>query len=127
MLRQAVRGARWYYVAHNPSFPQRTFHAITARRLDYGGPNDKVTFYEQDTRGSRTRRKIDPEREDNEERKDVEQELMKLQEELKELEKGPFTPDGPFIQSLPENDRKIALEALRKYDEQQGPSENLPS
>ncbi|KAJ5577822.1 uncharacterized protein N7459_006786 [Penicillium hispanicum] len=127
MLRQAVRGARWYHVARNLSIPRRTFHALTARQLDYGGPNDKVTFYEQDTRGSKTRRKVNPEAEDNEEREEVEHELTRLQEELKELEKGPFTPDGPFIQSLPEKDRKIALDALRKYEEEKGPSEPLPS
>ena len=122
MLRQTVRGARWYHVASKLPFSRRTFHAVTAHRLEYGGPNDKVTFYEQDTRGSKTRRKVDPEAEDNEERKEVENELARLQQELKELEKGPFTPDGPFIQSLPEDDRKIALEALRKYEEGKDPS-----
>ncbi|KAJ5180418.1 hypothetical protein N7492_003628 [Penicillium capsulatum] len=127
MLRQAVRGARWYHAARNSSIPRRAFHAVSARRLDYGGPNDKVTFYEQDSPGSKIRRKIDPEAEDNEERTEVEQELEKLQEELKVLEKGPFAPDGEFIQSLPEDDRKIALEALRKYEETRGPSEPQPS
>lgn len=123
MLRQVVRGARWYYTARSPSIPRRSFSAVTARRLDFGGPNDKVNFYEQD---GKKRRKIDPEAEDNEEREEVEQELAKLEEELKELEKGPFDPDSPFIQSLPENDRKIALEALRKYDEE-NPAEPQPS
>lgn len=124
MLRQAVRGARWYHAALNPSIPRRAFHAVSVRRLDYGGPNDKVTFYEQDTRGSKTRRKVNPEAEDNEERAEVEEELTKLKDELKVLEQGPFAPDSPFIQSLPEEDRKIALEALRKYDEAQGLSES---
>lgn len=127
MLRQAVRGARWYHAARNPSIYRRAFHVVSARRLDYGGPNDKVTFYEQDSPGSTTRRKVNPEAEDNEERTEVEQELKKLQEELKALEKGPFTPDGEFIQSLPEDDRKIALEALRKYEETLDPSESQPS
>lgn len=124
MLRQVVRGARWYYAARSPSIPRRPFSAVTARRLDFGGPNDKVNFYEQD---GKNQRKIDPEAEDNEEREEVQQELAKLEEELKELEKGPFDPDSPFIQSLPENDRKIALEALRKYDEEHGPAEPQPS
>lgn len=127
MLRQAVRGARWYHAARNPSLSRRAFHAVSARRLDYGGPNDKVTFFEQDSPGSKTRRKVDPEAEDNEERAEVEQELKKLREELKALEKGPFTPDGEFIQSLPEDERKIALEALRKYEETLDPSEPQPS
>lgn len=124
MLRQFVRGARWYNVAYSPSIPRRPFSAVTTRRLDFGGPNDKVTFYEQD--GNR-RREVDPEAEDNEERQEVEQELAKLEEELKELERGPFDPDSAFIRGLPENDRKIALEALRKYEEEHGPAAPQPS
>ena len=124
MLRQVVRGARFYYAARSPAIPRRPFSAVTVRRLDFGGPNDKVNFYEQD--GDK-QRKIDPEAEDKEEREEVEQELAKLEEELKELEKGPFDPDSPFIQGLPGNDRKIALEALRKYDEEHGPGEPQPS
>ncbi|KAJ5082002.1 hypothetical protein N7532_011045 [Penicillium argentinense] len=120
MLRQFVRGARCYHGARGPSIPRRPFSAVAARRLDFGGPNDKVTFYEQD---GKKHRQVDPEAEDNEEREEVEQELAKLEEELKELEKGPFDPSSPFIQSLPENDRKIALEALRKYEIERGPVE----
>ncbi|KAJ6120284.1 hypothetical protein N7523_004564 [Penicillium sp. IBT 18751x] len=123
MLRQLVRGA--YYAG--PSVSRRAFSAVTARRLDYGGPNDKVNFFEQDAPGSKKRRKIDPEAEDNEEREEVEEELTKLQQELKVLEKGPFAPDSPFILGLPEDDRKIALEALRKYDEEHGSEEKQPS
>ncbi|KAJ5127469.1 hypothetical protein N7448_008248 [Penicillium atrosanguineum] len=119
MLRQLVRGA--YHVG--PSVSRRAFSAVTARRLDYGGPNDKVNFFEQDAPGSKKRRKIDPEAEENEERGEVEEELTKLQQELKVLEKGPFAPDSPFILGLPEDDRKIALEALRKYDEEHGSAE----
>lgn len=125
MLRQAIRGARWY-AARNPSVSLRAFSAITARRLDFGGPNDKVNFFEQDAPGQK-RRPVDPEAEELEEREDVQHELTKVQEELKILEKGPFHPDSPFIQSLPEEDRKIALEALRKYEEEKGPTEPLLS
>lgn len=124
MLRQVVRGARWYYAARSPSIPRRTFSAVNARRLDFGGPNDKVTFYEQD---GKKRHEIDPEAEDKEDKEEVEQELAKLEEELKELERGPFDPDSAFIRGLPENDRKIALEALRKYEEENGPAEPQPS
>ncbi|KAJ5915387.1 hypothetical protein N7466_011320 [Penicillium verhagenii] len=126
MLRQAIRGARWYHAARHPSVSLRAFSAVTARRLDFGGPNDKVNFYEQDGPGQK-RRPVDPEAEELEEREEVQNELTKIQEELKILEKGPFDPDSPFIQSLPEEDRKIALEALRKYDEQRDPTEPQPS
>ncbi|KAJ5612625.1 hypothetical protein N7510_005819 [Penicillium lagena] len=125
MLRQAFHGARWYVAHGRPSV--RAFSANTPRRLDYGGPNDKVTFYEQDAPGSKKRRKIDPEAEDNEERKGVEDELAKLRDELKVLEEGPFSPNSPFIRSLPEADRKIALEALEKYEREQGERGPQPS
>ncbi|KAJ5902400.1 hypothetical protein N7495_002928 [Penicillium taxi] len=118
MLRQAVRGTRWYSVVRNQSISQRAFSAVAVRQLKYGGPNDKVTFFEQDSLESKTRREFNPEAEDVEEREEIEQELSKIQQELKVLEKGPFDPNSPFIQSLPEDDRKIALEALRKYDEE---------
>ncbi|KAJ5702898.1 hypothetical protein N7488_010446 [Penicillium malachiteum] len=126
MLRQAVRGARCYNAARNSSISQRAFSVVTARRLDFGGPNDKVNFYEQDATGKK-RHKVDPEAEENAEREEIGQELTKLQEELKVLEKGPFAPDSPFIQSLPEKDRKIALEALRKYEEEKSAEKSHPS
>ncbi|KAJ5876080.1 uncharacterized protein N7529_001664 [Penicillium soppii] len=129
MLRQAIQGARWcQHVARSPATraPRRAFSAAPPRRLDYGGPNDKVTFYEQESLDSKKRRKVDPEAEDNEEREGVEKELTKLEEELKVLEEGPFAPNSPFIKSLPEEDRKIALEALRKFDEENPDPEDQP-
>lgn len=128
MLRQAVRGgARWCRAVHSPFISRRAFSAVNARRLGFGGPNDKVTFYEQENPSSKNRRRVDPNAEEKEEQNEVECELSKLQEELKILEKGPFTPDGDFIQSLPEQDRKVALEALRKYEAERGPVEPQPS
>lgn len=125
MLRQAVRAARWHYAACT-SVPQRAFSAVTARRLNFGGPNDKVNFYEQDGPGKQ-RRRIDPEAGEIEEREELEQELSKMQEELKTLEKGPFHPDSPFIQSLPEEDRRIALKALQEYEAEQIQSGKQPT
>ncbi|KAJ5491522.1 hypothetical protein N7539_003089 [Penicillium diatomitis] len=128
MLRQAVRGgARWYQVVHSSASPLRAFSVVNARRLDFGGPNDKVNFYEQESPSSKNARKVDPEAEDNEDKNDVEGELSKLQQELKTLEKGPFEPDGEFIRSLPEEDRKIALEALQKYEAERKPTGPEPS
>ncbi|KAE8145137.1 hypothetical protein BDV25DRAFT_165314 [Aspergillus avenaceus] len=124
MLRQAVRGARWYqHVARTPSAPsllRRTFSAVAPRSLQYGGPNDKVRFYEQDTRDSKKRRRVDPEAEDNVDKKHVESELARLETELEDLKEGPFGPNSEFIRSLPEKERAIALEALRKYDAEHG-------
>lgn len=125
MLRQAAHGARWYqHVARrspsNPSFLPRTSFAVKPRFIHYGGPDDKVRIYEQNTPGSKTRKKVDPEREDREERKVVEEELSRIQKEIRILEEGPFGPDSEFMRSLPEKDRKIALEALRKHAVEKG-------
>lgn len=126
MLRQAARGARWYqHVARrSPSNPSlslpRTLSAVTRRSVHYGGPDDKVSFYEQDTPGSKTRRKLDPEAQDNIERKEVEEKLSKVKKELQILEEGPFGPNSEFMKSLPEKDRAVALEALRKHAVERG-------
>ncbi|KAL2869956.1 pentatricopeptide repeat protein [Aspergillus lucknowensis] len=126
MLRPVVRGARWYqHVARSgpsnslSSFP-RAFSAVAARSLNYGGPKDKITFYEQDTLKSKQRRKIDPEAEDKAEKEEVERELSQLDRELEILKEGPFGPNSPFIQGLPEKERAIALEALRKQEAEDG-------
>lgn len=129
MLRQTVKGARWYqHVAcrcsSTPSpAPPRTFSVLAPRSIQYGGPNDKVRFYEQDTRGSKKRRRIDPEAEDKADKKDVESELSRLEKDLQLLKEGPYSPNSPFIQELPEKERAIALEALRKYEAEHGKSE----
>ena len=126
MLRQAAHGARWYqHVARrSPSSPSsplpRTSSVVKPRFIHYGGPDDKVRIYEQNTPGSKTRKKVDTEREDREERKDVEEELSRIQKELRILEEGPFGPNSEFMKSLPEKDRKIALEALRKHAVEKG-------
>ncbi|EAW15104.1 pentatricopeptide repeat protein [Aspergillus clavatus NRRL 1] len=129
MLRQVVRGARWYqHVAHrSPSIMSlsrsRAFSVVTPRSLHYGGKDDKIRFYEQDTRGSKIRKEIDPEAEDSAVKKDVENELSKLDRELEILKEGPFGPNSAFIKELPEKERQIALEALRKHAEETGETE----
>ncbi|RAQ54678.1 pentatricopeptide repeat protein [Aspergillus flavus] len=129
MLRQAVRGARWYqHVAlRTPSAPSlpllRTFSVVALRSFQYGGPNDKVRFYEQDTRGSKKRRQVNPEAEENADREEVEGELARLEKELQDLKEGPYGPNSQFIRELPEKERAIALEALRKYEAEHGKDE----
>ncbi|RDW81777.1 pentatricopeptide repeat protein [Aspergillus mulundensis] len=130
MLRPVIRGARWYqHVAHSsnsaasPCSFARTFTAIAPRSINYGGPNDKVKFYEQDTLRSTKRRKIDPEAEDNAEREEVARELSQLDRDLEAMKEDPFGPNSSFIQSLPEDERAIALEALRKQEANDGKDE----
>ncbi|KAL3494229.1 hypothetical protein BJX62DRAFT_198874 [Aspergillus germanicus] len=129
MLRPVVRGARWYqHVARSslsisPRPFTRVFSAVAPRSSDSGERNEKVTFYEQNTRDSKHRRKINYEAEDKTELENVEHELSKLDQELELLKEGPFGPNSPFIQSLPEKDKAIALEALRKYEAEHGKDE----
>lgn len=129
MLRQAVQGARWYQHVVPRSSPTsrpvlRAFSAIAPRSTHYGGPNDKVNFYEQSTRQSKDRRRVDPEAEEKAERDELGNELSRLDRELAVLQEGPFSPNSPFMKSLPEKDRAIALEALRKYEENEGKDES---
>lgn len=57
----------------------------------------------------------------------MQEELAKLDDELEILRQGPYGPNSPFMQGLPEKDREIALEALRRYEEEHGkePEYNL--
>ncbi|KAL4765214.1 pentatricopeptide repeat protein [Aspergillus foveolatus] len=132
MLRPVIRGARWYqHVARSSSSAAsprsftRAFTAAAPRSIDYGGPNDKIKFYEQDTRRSTKRRRIDPEAEDNAEKEEVARELSQLDHELESLKEDPFGPNSSFIQSLPEDERAIALEALRKQEAKDGKDEPI--
>jgi pentatricopeptide repeat protein len=130
MLRQAARGARWYqYVAHkSPSITSssrlRAFSVLAPQLLHYGGKEDKIRFYEQDTRGSKIRREIDPEAEDRAAKEEVESELSQLDKELEDLREGPYGPNSAFMRELPEHERKIALEALQKHAEETGETDD---
>ncbi|KAL4802891.1 hypothetical protein BDV18DRAFT_46997 [Aspergillus unguis] len=132
MLRPVIRRARWYqhiarssYAATPRHSSARSFTTIAPLSIHYGGPNDKITFYEQDTRRSTKRRRVDPEAEDNAEKEDVQRELSKLDRELEILSEGPFGPNSEFVQSLPEDEKAIALEALRKQKAEDGENEPI--
>ncbi|CRG92194.1 hypothetical protein PISL3812_09250 [Talaromyces islandicus] len=135
MLRQVIRGAwRYRYPASSvkccntrtpPPTLRRPFSASASqyddRKLD---PGDKIRFFEQDTVDSKHRVEVDPDAEDAADREELKNELEKLDDELEVLRKGPFDADSPFMKSLPEKDRIIALEALRKYDAEHGQDGN---
>ncbi|PYH46668.1 pentatricopeptide repeat protein [Aspergillus saccharolyticus JOP 1030-1] len=118
MLRQAVRGARKYqHVARRGS---RAFALVAPRFLHYGGMKDKINFFEKTTPGSKHIRQIDPEAEDRAELEEVEAELAKINKDLEILQEGPFGPNSPFIRGLPEKERAIALEVIRKHEAEHG-------
>ncbi|OKL56864.1 hypothetical protein UA08_07831 [Talaromyces atroroseus] len=128
MLRQVIQGAgRLHYQAGSTrnfiartSFLLRSFSATASQPIRYGGPNDKIRIFERASKSSKKQVEIDPNAEDAEERQDLENELAKLDKELDDLKKDPFAVDSPFIQSLPEKDRIIAIEAIRKYEAEHG-------
>lgn len=134
MLRPIFQGAQWYqhaaYASHlscasKPPSLRRPFSVIASRFVDHGDPNDKVRFFEQDTRGSRRRIEVDPEAEGRAEQEEMKGHLASLDRELEILRKGPYSPDSPFMKQLPEKDRAIALEALRKYEAEHGKDDEL--
>lgn len=129
MLRPAIRIAgRYQHVAfaHGSLCARstRSFASAAACLLKFGGPNDQVTIFEQDTLSSKKRRLVDPEAEDLADQKEVEAELARLDRELRILKEGPLGRESPFMRDLPEKDREIALEVLRKYEEEHGPEED---
>ncbi|EED16019.1 pentatricopeptide repeat protein [Talaromyces stipitatus ATCC 10500] len=129
MLRQVIQGAgRLQYQAGSFKFSIAktpilfcSFSTTASQAIRYGGPNDKIRIFEQPSRTSSKRVEIDPDAEATDERKELEIQLAKLDKELVELSKGPFDPDGPFIQSLPEKERIAALEVIRKFEAEHGP------
>lgn len=130
MLRQAAQGARWYqHVARRSpsilphSLPQACPVIAQGRCIHFGGPKDKVNIFEQNTRRSKARRRVDLEEEGGLGQEELEDELSNIKKEMKILEEGPFGPNSEFMRSLPEKDREIALEALRKHAEQKGKQE----
>ncbi|QKX54009.1 uncharacterized protein TRUGW13939_01091 [Talaromyces rugulosus] len=129
MLRQVIRGAwRYRYPACSPRccnttrpLLRRPFSASASQYDDRNlGPGDKIRFFEQDTVSSKERVEVNPDAEDAADRDEIKKELDKLDDDLEILKKGPFDADSPFMKSLPEKDRIIALEAFRKYDAEHG-------
>jgi hypothetical protein len=128
MLRQVIQGAgRLHYQAGSTrlciartSLSLRSFSATASQPLRFGGLNDKIRIFEQASKSSKKQVEIDPDAEDAEERQDLENELSKLDKELEDITKDPFAIDSPFIKSLPEKDRVIAIEAIRKYEAEHG-------
>ncbi|KAL1965963.1 hypothetical protein VTN77DRAFT_4903 [Rasamsonia byssochlamydoides] len=129
MLRQVFQGAQWYqhaacashhFGASKPPSLRRPFSVIASRFVDHGDPKDKIRFFEQDTIGSKRRIEIDPKAEEHAELEEMRGHLAALDRELEILRQGPYSPNSPFMKQLPEKDRKIALEALRKYEAEKG-------
>ncbi|PLN82719.1 pentatricopeptide repeat protein [Aspergillus taichungensis] len=127
MLRQAIQGARWGYQHAarrgppiSPLASLRAFSGIAPRSTSYDDPQSKIRFYEQDARDSKTRRRVDPEAVHHAEREELAGEISKIDSELELLKEGPFGPNSEFMKRLPEKEKAIALEAIRKYKEEKG-------
>lgn len=132
MLRQVFQGAQRHqhaaYARYFPSalrspFVSRPLSFTASRFVEHGDSGDKVHIFEQDTIKSKRRVELDPETEDHAEQEEVKNQLAELDRELEILRQGPYSPNSPFMQQLPEADRAIALEAMRKFDEEHGPDD----
>lgn len=86
------------------------------RFTEHGDPKDRIRFFEQDHLGSKTRAEVDPEAEERAELEEAKRQLSDIEQELELLKRGPFSPDSPFMNELPEEARAIVLEALQKYE-----------
>lgn len=73
-----------------------------------------VHEYEQIGRSKKSRVAVNPKAELEETARYLKAKLESLEKELAELREGPFGPNSEFMQSLPPEEREIALEALRK-------------
>lgn len=123
----SLQGARWHQHAvprgllnraryFNNSRVQRAFSAYGRR---YGKNDDdrvEVRHFEQASRHSKNRVEIDPDAIETAEQEEVKAKLQELERELEVLKEGPYGPNSPFIKSLSEEDREIALRVLREYD-----------
>ncbi|OXV09325.1 hypothetical protein Egran_02915 [Elaphomyces granulatus] len=122
MLHQTLQRALLYrhvgrlFIASKGAAPLRAFSVAAPRFIEHGDPKDKIRFFEQDHLESKTRVEVDPEAEERTELEEAKRQLSDIEQELELFKRGPFSPDSPFMNELPEQERAIVLEALRKYD-----------
>ncbi|KAK2759089.1 hypothetical protein FQN54_003188 [Arachnomyces sp. PD_36] len=133
MRRLSLQGARWHQHAvrkgllnRAPYFKQppllqplhRSFSAYGRRyRKEEDDYDVEIHHYEQASRHSKKRVEIDPGAE-LAEQDAVKAKLDELERELEVLKEGPYGPNSPFMKSLSEEDREIALKALREHREE---------
>ncbi|KAK2749787.1 hypothetical protein FQN55_003023 [Onygenales sp. PD_40] len=129
MRRLSLYGARWHrHGVHKsrPSYgaptyppPRRLLSSTAALSNDRNDSKPPVVrWFEQDTRFSKHKVEVDPEKEEQEEQEEIWAKIRELQAELKEIRKGPFAPNSLFMKQLPEDQKKIVLDAVRKYEEE---------
>jgi pentatricopeptide repeat protein len=127
MRRICQQSRRWHqqffasasHLGHRHCLQQRwlPFH-YQQRHYARRRSNDLVVHeYEQLGRDKKTRVAVNPKADIEETEGYFRSRLEKLENELAEMRKGPFAPDGEFMQSLSPEEREIALEALEKEGE----------
>lgn len=82
-----------------------------------------VHEYEQIGKSKKSKVRVDPKAELEEMGEYLKSKIEKLEKELDEMRQGPFGPQSEFMQSLPPEEREMALETLRK--ERGAPVEEL--
>ncbi|KAF3482157.1 pentatricopeptide repeat protein [Arthroderma uncinatum] len=125
MRRLTLQGARWHqHGLHKTCLPRRSpsFAVLprpfsTTPKLYSGDGNQKIIVrnIEQSITNSKDNFEVDLESIERAEQNKVKERIKKLEDELKLVKDGFFAPDSEFMRSLSEEDRKRALEAVRKY------------
>ncbi|KLJ06949.1 hypothetical protein EMPG_17557 [Blastomyces silverae] len=132
MRRLSLSGAQWHrHGVHqsrpNSCFPphlhtRRPFSSSITALSNSDDRNNKskasIRWFEQPTRLSKEKVEVYPEEEERAEQDVIWAKIRELQEELKEIKQGPFGPNSPLMKQLPEKQREIVREAVRKYEEE---------
>ncbi|KAI5295107.1 hypothetical protein KEM52_002346 [Ascosphaera acerosa] len=83
------------------------------RRAD---PGVTVNFYEQTTKTSKDRRPVDFYSPAQAEQQDVVAQIRRLRRELDIVKLGPFAPNSPLMRSLPEDERRLIEDIVKRYE-----------
>ncbi|PGH18496.1 hypothetical protein AJ80_04466 [Polytolypa hystricis UAMH7299] len=133
MRRLSLWGTRWHQhgvsgsrLRHASDHRPPVWRPFTSTTTVLGAKDRKpevtVRHYEQSTLDSKDR--VDIEDESRSEQEWVLSQIHKLQEEVKELKKGPYSPNSPWMQKLPERERELVLGAIREYEAEHGKIED---
>lgn len=90
--------------------------SVCARDEGKKEPKVEVNFYEQTTRTSNDRKPVDFYHPYKAEQEDVIAQIQKLRKELDIVKLGPFAPNSPLMKSLPEHERKVIENIVKKYE-----------
>ncbi|KAI5289551.1 hypothetical protein KEM54_003688, partial [Ascosphaera aggregata] len=95
---------------------RRNFTILSRAHGNKKEPKVEVNFFEQATPRSKERIPHDFYNESKAEQEEVITQIQKLRKELDIVKLGPFAPNSPLMRSLPDNERKIIEDIVKKYE-----------